>query len=87
MLEKLDIDGVSEMHDDTVKVTVSFLTSVEQKGYEHNLHPEKFKLFQNYPNPFNPETNITFKLHKSSDIKLKIFSITGEFIKTITMAM
>ncbi len=83
LLEQIDVDGVSEMHTDTVKVTVSFITSLEQKAQVDNLHPEECRLLQNYPNPFNPETNITFEVQKSSNIKLEVYSITGEIIKTL----
>jgi len=47
------------------------------------LSPEEFALYQNYPNPFNPSTEIIFRLKKSSDVKLKIFDILGNEIKTL----
>ena len=42
-----------------------------------------FKLYQNYPNPFNPTTNIKFSLQKKSHVKLRIFNMLGEVVKTI----
>jgi ligand-binding sensor domain-containing protein len=39
--------------------------------------PYSFKLFQNYPNPFNPETNIKFRIAKSSDVRLTVFDVLG----------
>ena len=38
---------------------------------------------QNYPNPFNPETMIDFYLPEANDIKLSIFNIKGEKVRTI----
>jgi hypothetical protein len=43
----------------------------------------RFSLRQNYPNPFNPTTNIEFVLSKSGQVKLEIFNILGEKIRTL----
>lgn len=42
-----------------------------------------YKLNQNYPNPFNPSTAIDFVLPHSTSVTLKVFSITGEEVKTL----
>jgi hypothetical protein len=36
-----------------------------------------------YPNPFNPSTSIRFNLFEASTVDLKLFSVTGEFVKSI----
>ncbi|MCC6864812.1 MAG: T9SS type A sorting domain-containing protein [Ignavibacteria bacterium] len=38
---------------------------------------EKFSLSQNYPNPFNPVTQINFTIAKTSDVKIKVYDVTG----------
>ncbi|MFZ1292553.1 MAG: T9SS type A sorting domain-containing protein [Melioribacteraceae bacterium] len=43
----------------------------------------EIKLYQNYPNPFNPKTKITFSIPQSSKIKLIIYDVLGNEIKTI----
>jgi hypothetical protein len=43
----------------------------------------RFSLDQNYPNPFNPTTKIEFVLSKSGQVKIEIFNILGEKIKTL----
>lgn len=45
--------------------------------------PDGVTLQQNYPNPFNPETKIRFSLNGSYFVKVKIFSLTGQEIKTL----
>lgn len=40
-------------------------------------------LYPNYPNPFNPQTTIKFSLAQASYIKIDIFNIHGQKIKTI----
>ena len=44
---------------------------------------QTFELFGNYPNPFNPSTSIKFATEKFSDVKLTVYSILGEEIKTV----
>jgi len=40
-------------------------------------------LFQNYPNPFNPETRIRFELPSRGRVKLCIYSVKGQLIRTL----
>jgi len=40
-------------------------------------------LFQNYPNPFNPETRIRFELPARGRVKLRIYSVKGQLIRTL----
>lgn len=58
-------------------VTLAIYTPVKEEK-----QPE-FKLHQNYPNPFNPSTTIEFELKKSSDVRLDIYNITGQKIRTL----
>ena len=46
--------------------------------------PQEFRLYQNYPNPFNPQTTIRFSLQKPRRVKLAIYNILGQRIRTLT---
>ncbi|MCD4691582.1 MAG: T9SS type A sorting domain-containing protein [Calditrichales bacterium] len=40
-------------------------------------------LKRNYPNPFNPVTTIRFELHKKVDVKLVIYNVMGQKVRTL----
>ncbi len=47
------------------------------------VRPSQFSLSQNYPNPFNPFTNFQFTLSKSGQVKIEIFNVVGQKVKTL----
>jgi len=59
---------------------LSGLTGVEEEG---NSTPSKFALYPNYPNPFNPVTTIAFDLPKVSEVRLAIYTVSGQQVTTL----
>jgi hypothetical protein len=45
--------------------------------------PAKFELGQNYPNPFNPSTNIEFAVPSRSHVKLSVYNVMGQKVRTL----
>lgn len=40
---------------------------------------------QSYPNPFNPETQIDYTLNTTGNVRIQIYNITGQLIRTFVM--
>ena len=69
----LSLDKIAELFD--------FSTDIADEKID--LIPSSTKLFQNYPNPFNGDTNIKYQISQVSNVKLEIYNILGQKIKTL----
>jgi flagellar hook assembly protein FlgD len=47
------------------------------------LLPQETMLQPNYPNPFNPTTVLPFALDRSQDVRLEIYNVLGQRIRTL----
>jgi hypothetical protein len=66
-LKQIDADGKFE-YSSSIKVEVL---------------PNQYELMQNYPNPANPTTKIMFSLPYETELKIGLYNILGESIRTI----
>lgn len=60
-----------------------FPTEVTDIDDHASQTPDKFGISSIYPNPFNPKANISFQVAKPAFIKLNIYNLKGELIKTL----
>jgi len=45
--------------------------------------PTDFAVSLNYPNPFNPATTISYQLPQAADVKLAIYNVLGQQVRTL----
>ena len=65
-----------------MRVIITTPTGISEPAGDGTL-PETFRLIGNYPNPFNPATEITFAAPRSGHVRLEIYNIIGQKVKTL----
>lgn len=66
------------------RIRLAMATGMQNHG---SLQLKKFELYPNYPNPFNPSTEIRYTLLKTEHVKLIIYDISGQKVKTLIDAV
>jgi len=63
-------------------IAVSTITSIDA-GQITDQIPQQYALYPAYPNPFNPTTMIRYDVPAPADVKVEIFNILGQHIRTL----
>ncbi len=45
--------------------------------------PSSYRLDQNYPNPFNPSTTFTFSVPQTSSVRIAVYNLLGQEVRTL----
>jgi outer membrane protein assembly factor BamB len=62
------------------------IESMEVEALNSADKPSEFQLFQNYPNPYNGLTWIAYHLPEPSDVRIEIYNVHSERIRTLVSA-
>jgi hypothetical protein len=76
-------DGVNETEASNGPLSVTFDAGWVLGVDEEMGIPDVFALQQNYPNPFNPVTTIRFDVPQESHIRMDIYNLLGQRVRTL----
>ena len=79
-LESIDYSGMVHHYDRAAQLTIP---NQDDPGSGLIPEPVRYGLFQNEPNPVISSTKISFNLHETAKVELKIYNLKGQFVKLL----
>ncbi len=84
------VDGIKYVMFDAIPdsgdVVITKSDQTQIQDYNQIQNSPDIKV-QNYPNPFNPSTTIAFTLHKDEMVRIKIYDLLGQEVRTLINEM
>ena len=78
-----DIEIKSIAFDEDYDIETIWVVEVEAGSAVGDILPVKTNLSKNFPNPFNPETTINYSIVDAGMVRIEIFNIKGEKVRTL----
>ncbi|MFQ6613174.1 MAG: N-acetylmuramoyl-L-alanine amidase, partial [Fidelibacterota bacterium] len=83
LLGHRDYFGTTSCPGDNVEPLIPPMRADIALYIEFGEQPSRFALYQNYPNPFNSTTTLHYDLPENLSVKLTIFNLRGQEVKTV----
>ncbi len=77
------IDNISSSAETMYADLIVGFSAATGDGSDEGLVPATIELSQNFPNPFNPVTTIDFSTTVGTKVKLEIYNLLGQTIRTL----
>lgn len=88
LVELIDEEDTTRIFSNTTNAGGKYTITITETGISAvPAQPRAFQLLQNYPNPFNPSTVIRYEIPQPAHVRLEIYNVLGQKIKTLFDAM
>ncbi|MFC1713268.1 FlgD immunoglobulin-like domain containing protein [Candidatus Poribacteria bacterium] len=64
-----------------------WMSHITLPAIQLEVMPKKSVLLRNYPNPANPETWIPYRLSKDADVRIEIYNVSGQLVRTLGLGI
>ncbi len=85
--DKIRVTGVKTVYNNEGEVEPGYQSDIEHGGTslveDDAPLPRSTVLFPSFPNPFNPQTTISYQLSAAGHVKMAVYNILGEEVRSL----